>query len=150
MIRELNNISINNNEVKIKFLDNKLDNKLKVAIIDSGIDLNNPYFNKYSVKSYTYENEDFIECFEDNTMGNPHGTQVASLILKECNHIDLISVKILNENNKSSLKKLIKAIEFCIEQKVNIINFSLGIVTDRKKCSELEKICEKTKNKENK
>lgn len=142
MIRELNNISINNNEVKIRFLDNKLHNKLKVAIIDSGIDLNHQFFKKHSIKSYTYENENFIECFDDKTMGNNHGTHVASLILKECSYIDLISIKILGENNKSSLKKLIKSIEFCIYQNVNIINLSLGIVTDIKKCSKLEKICE--------
>ena len=137
---DIHDIQIKKDKIEVKFLDNSIE-RLKVGIIDSGIDLNNPFFEGHSIESYSYENDNFVKCYSDNTNGNSHGTEVASFILNECSYIDLLSIKILNDSNKSSQYKLIKAIKFCIEKKVNIINLSLGVVADIEKCTELKKIC---------
>ena len=48
---------------------------VKIAILDSGIDANHPYFNKKYISGYNFY--DSSNIYEDN---NGHGTQVASII----------------------------------------------------------------------
>ena len=74
---DLNNIYIKDiDNVNVEYLENK--KKLKVAVIDSGINLEHEFFTNYNIESYTYVNNSFIRCYEDNTDKNAHGTIVTS------------------------------------------------------------------------
>ena len=52
---DIHDIQIKKDKIEVKFLDNSTE-KLKVGIIDSGIDLNNPFFEGHSIESYSYAN----------------------------------------------------------------------------------------------
>lgn len=99
--------------------------KIKVAVIDSGIDLEDSYFDKYEICNY-YNGE--IYCNTSTCINNYHGTEVAKILLREAPNIDLVSIQILKENNHCSVLALGEAIKLCITLEVNIINMSLGII----------------------
>lgn len=99
---------------------------VKVAVIDSGVakhfDLN--------VK----QRINFVDG-EDEFDYNGHGTHVAGIIAALKNNkgvlgvapdVELYSVKVLNANGKGYMEDLVSAIEWCIENKMDIINLSLG------------------------
>lgn len=118
--------------------------RLVVSIIDSGIYLNNLFYTNSKILKLYYVNGEFICLDEIVEEKNQHGTIIASILMKEVDNIELLSIKVLNENNRTSLSKLIRAIEFCINYNVNIINISLGLVTNNpKKINMLYDICYK-------
>lgn len=117
-----------------------LKKKIKVAVIDSGIDMNNLFFKDKEIVCLKIEEDKIVEC---NTDTNGHGTLVASYILRECDNVDIISIQILNENNNSSVDKLIQAINYCIKNKIDIINLSLGMHIKSNKIEILRLACNK-------
>lgn len=106
---------------------------VKVAVMDSGIDVHNDLKTKKWV--------DFSEKVNgfkplDNT---GHGTNVAGVIGAQnnkygivgiANKADIYSVKVLNEKNSASISTVVKAIEWCIDNKMDVINMSFGIDRD--------------------
>lgn len=103
--------------------------KIKIAIIDSGIDTNNSYFDKYIKEGICiqYEKEQLIikKNFHDE---NGHGTLSASVILKECKEVQFYIIKIMNKYGVTNLEKLEYALEYLKETKIDIISLSLSIV----------------------
>lgn len=106
--------------------------KIRIAIIDSGIDTNNSYFSKYIYdgKCICYDGE---ECrikknFHDD---NGHGTLCASVILKECKDVQFYIIKIMNRYGVTNLKTLEYALEYLKKERINIISLSLSIVEGR-------------------
>lgn len=116
----------------IKFLDIQENIKynngasIKIAIIDSGIqehpDLEIKGGHSFIKNSKYYED------------GIGHGTTVAGVIGAKDNDVgiigvsnkaDIYSVKILDETGQGTYQNLIKAIQWCIDNKMNIINLSL-------------------------
>lgn len=105
--------------------------KIKVAIIDSGVD--------YSENVQIWESRDFITddpvttpLYEDRT---GHGTSVASLLAgtKEDgevkgidSNVQLYSARVLDENNQAPVSRVVSAIYWAMEKDVNIINISFG------------------------
>lgn len=58
-----------------------------------------------------------------------HGTTCAAIIKKYAHDAVLSSVKILNDNSHMGMKaQLITAINWCVENKINIVNLSLGTI----------------------
>lgn len=61
-----------------------------------------------------------------------HGTTCAAIIKKYTSDTMLSSVKILNKNTKRGMKaQFIRAIQWCMENKVHIVNLSLGSIDFR-------------------
>lgn len=115
---------------------------IKVALIDSGVDLNHyALFNRCISSIELLENKSgfyYRNCIDD---ANGHGTAIAGIIFDTCPEIEILSIKIFDENLRAAYSKLIEAIRFSINQKVSIINLSLGIKYSQN-ISELKKICE--------
>lgn len=108
------------------------DSKIKVAVLDSGIFPHNDLQGKI-VKAYnTFNNQPL-----DDEYG--HGTAVAGIITANDNdygitgvsqNIELYNVKVLDKNGKGKVENLIKGIEWCIAERVDIINISFGVQVD--------------------
>lgn len=113
---------------------------IKVAILDTGIDINHKQLNKYI-------NFDCSKSFIDKSLKDyhGHGTAIAGvkiydgLFNDEIKDIQLIIVKITNER-VFDIDIFIKAFEYVIELGVNIINLSLSIYNSKTKKRQKEKI----------
>lgn len=113
--------------------------KIKVAVIDSGIDPKDDFWKNIKFQNISIINGNVTSCKSTN---NLHGNDVAKIIYSECSNIELISIQILNKDNKGIVSDLICAIRFCICLKVEIINLSLGTVYDGKDIFALNEVCE--------
>lgn len=110
--------------------DNKYKGKgVKVAVIDSGIDTHD----ELNTKGWV-DFSDQVKGYKpiDNS---GHGTQTAGVISARINGIgmegiaskaEVYSVKILDSENKATISAVIKAIEWCIQNDIDIINMSFG------------------------
>lgn len=108
--------------------------KVKVAILDSGIYKEHEDLKDKVVKEYNAINpeEKIIDKYG-------HGTAIAGIIAASNNdkgivgvneNVELYDVKVLNDDGKGDINHLIDAIEWCIEQNIDIINISFGLQSD--------------------
>jgi uncharacterized NAD-dependent epimerase/dehydratase family protein len=113
---------------------------VKIAIIDSGFDKN------HNSNNITLKKDFFLNSHiaEDNLICKDyigHGTACAGIIIKKAPKAELIIIKIFDKELISTQELLISSINYAIEQKVNIINLSLGI-PDESNLEELYLICQ--------
>ena len=104
---------------------------IKVAVIDSGIDFTEE-LNVTGRKNVVDEGY-VVPLYEDIT---GHGTGIAGIIaaretgngIRGINpYCELYSVKILDDNNKAPMSRVIQAIYWCIENDIDIIHMSFGM-----------------------
>jgi subtilisin family serine protease len=111
-----------------------LGDSIKIAILDSGIDLHHADFENRIQPENT---KNFVNPNENVNDFNGHGTHVAGIIAgmrkdtKErygvAPNATLIIGKVLNNNGSTiSPKTILRAIEWAIEKGANIINMSFG------------------------
>ncbi|GFZ33311.1 hypothetical protein CSC2_38370 [Clostridium zeae] len=106
--------------------------KVSVAIIDDGI--NEEFYNVGYLKHNIEIKSDLavIVRKDYNKYLPSHGTTCAAIIKKYSKSAELSSIKILNDSTmKCEKKQLIKAIEWCVENHIKIINMSLGTIDYR-------------------
>ncbi len=104
--------------------------KVKVAVLDSGVDIVQG-IDLAGTVNLVPEEKEISPMFLDLT---GHGTGIASIIagtdeggVQGVNpNVDLYSVKVLDEENKAPLSRVIEGIYWCIENDINIINMSFG------------------------
>ncbi|URZ04323.1 S8 family serine peptidase [Clostridium felsineum] len=102
---------------------------MKIAIIDDGVNSSSDlYVEKMEQDLVVGDNlEIFIR--KDKSDRISHGTVCAAIIKKYIQNPCIISIKILDElTRKGNVNKLCRAIEWCIDNDVNIINLSNGSV----------------------
>ncbi len=117
---------------------------IKVAVIDSGINFSTD-LNVVARKNFIPEDERSV-LYEDPT---GHGTAVAGIIGALDNEegvtgvnpgVELYSARVLDEKLEAPVERIVEAIDWAIEQDVDIINMSFGI---SKNVAELEAAIEK-------
>lgn len=112
--------------------------------MDSGINKDHEDLEGLVVKEYNAisPNEPVIDDFG-------HGTAIAGIIGAQNNEVGIIgvspnvqiySVKVLDERGKGNIEALIRGVEWAIENKVNVINVSFGMSSNK---PELRKIIDK-------
>lgn len=120
------NIQLINKKNKYKSKD-----KIKVAILDSGIDFTEDIDVKKSINFVPEEETDF-SLFQDTT---GHGTSIAGIIAAGDNNIgisginenvELYSARILDDNNNAPISRVVQGIYWAIDNDVKIINISFG------------------------
>lgn len=108
--------------------------KVKIAILDSGIDYGNDIELAASITLVPGE-EEMSPLFMD---GSGHGNSVAGLIAALDNkqgitginpEAEIYSIRVLDNNNQAPVSRVIEGIYMAIEQNVNIINLSFGMNT---------------------
>lgn len=106
--------------------------KIKVAVLDSGVDDFNDLELSGSINLIPGE-EEVLPLFWDVT---GHGSGVAGIIAAEKNdvgitgiapEVELYAAKVLDEKNQAPVSRVIEGIYWAIENKVNIINMSFGM-----------------------
>ena len=117
---------------------------VKVAVIDNGV-------KKITDKLNVAGGFDFINnsstSYLDNITDN-HGTYVGSVIAgKSCGiapFVDLYSLKVKIDGSEDSYNQLIKALDWCLDNKIDIVNISFGFTSLTKdKLEALELKCKK-------
>lgn len=109
------------------------NDKVKVAILDSGIDYANDIEIEKSINLVS--DEEISPLFIDIT---GHGSSVAGIIAAQDNdegitginpNVQIYSAKVLDDDNTAPVSRVIEGIYWAIEQDVNIINISFGTST---------------------
>lgn len=103
---------------------------ITIAIIDTGCCINHPDLKNNIIESRNFTTENTVED------GSGHGTHVAGIVASN-GHIKgvapnskLLILKVLESNGNGNLENVVNAINYAIDQKVNIINLSLGCKVD--------------------
>lgn len=106
-----------------------MDNdKVKVAIIDSGIDRNINNLRDFVKYETAYKINEYGQVVENDDMSikHQHGTAIALVIKQLCSNVEFYSMNIFDENLLSDGRVLLHSIEKAIELKPDIIHLSLG------------------------
>lgn len=107
---------------------------IKMAIIDTGIELSHPDLSLNIKGGYNA-----IDPRKSANDDNGHGTHVAGITAALNNSIgvvgagyntDLYAVKVLNRNGSGFLSDIIEGIDWAIQNKMQVINMSLGTRSD--------------------
>lgn len=126
-----------------KELDGSNQKKLKVAIMDSGINKSHPDLNIPEENSMN-----FVEPDEKVIDDFGHGTAVAGIIAAQNNtigiqgispNVEIIDLKVLDEKGTGSIDDFIEAIEWSIANEINVINVSFGFLTENERLKEVIK-----------
>lgn len=107
---------------------------VKVAILDTGIDLNHA-----DLQNNIRGNVNMINPRKSGDDDNGHGTHVAGIVAAADNAIGVIgvgpeiylyAVKVLGKNGSGWLSDIIEGLDWCINNKMQVINMSLGASSD--------------------
>ena len=108
---------------------------VKVAVVDSGVDAEHPLVRR--VDQYIAVDRDdasetgirFVPGPHADLFG--HGTACAAIIRQLAPSVELVSVRVLREDLKGSAAAFADAVDWCIEQRVHIINLSMSTASER-------------------
>ncbi len=113
-------------------LATNLGDGIKVAVIDTGVDLQHPAFQGGFVPAsemWDYVGNDAIPQ-EEGVLGTDaafgHGTSVAGIILQIAPKAKILPLRVLSPNGSGDVLNVAAAINRAIQANVNIINLSLG------------------------
>ena len=101
---------------------NEGDNAVKIAILDSGIDYCSSV--RLSGSINLVEEECDLPAYMNDMTG--HGTAVASILRKIDNNAEIYSVRVLNADDYTDLNTVIKGLQWCVDNEIDIINISFG------------------------
>lgn len=107
-----------------------MNKKINIAIVDDGVNYNQLIFsNKPTYNLEVTENLKIKKRRKFFQLGLSHATICAGIINKYCSGIVINSIKVLSsENRKGNIDQLIKALYWCAENNIDIVNLSLGSV----------------------
>ena len=102
---------------------------INVAIIDDGINQNLYAIGKLNHNIQITHELHIHERVEYDPFLPSHGTTCAAVIKKYALDAILSSVKILNDDSNKGMKtQLIRALEWCVENDIRLVNLSLGTI----------------------
>lgn len=108
---------------------------IKIAVLDTGADLNHPLLaGRLDIsKSLDYIDGDTIPAEEEALFGPSmygHGTAVTGLILQVAPNATIMPYRVLDTDGVGNLSKVVQALGRAVDAGANIINLSLGSETN--------------------
>ena len=101
------------------------DQRVRVAVIDSGVDAGHPHIGTLAGGVSVAIDGSLHEGFSDQ-LG--HGTAVMAAIQEKAPEADYFAVRIFERALTTSAEALRAALDWCLEQRMDVINMSLGTV----------------------
>jgi subtilisin family serine protease len=117
-----------------------MNRPVRIGVLDSGVCRTHPHVGKI-VDGITITADGAIAGYEDN-LG--HGTAVAAIIHHLNPDADLVAVKIFDGKLATSLRTVIRAIDWCLDHDIQAINLSLGTLNSEYR-SAFEEAVERTR-----
>jgi len=125
---------------------------VRVAILDTGCDLNHPDLRDRIVASTDFSGKGSVQD------GNGHGTHVAGIVAGsgEASHgkyrgvapaVDLYIAKVLDDQGNGRMSDVMAGLDWAIEQKAQVINLSLGSDVNCDGTDALSETCDAAVNK---
>jgi hypothetical protein len=106
--------------------------KISVAVIDDGINEDLYDLGKLEHNIKIKSDLSVVQRESYNTFLLSHGTNCAGIIKKYAGNVGFSSIKVLNDSTmKGEKRQLIKAIDWCVENNIKIVNMSLGSIDFR-------------------
>ena len=120
------------------FIGSVPHSKVRVAVIDSGVDIEQPDLQKALNKSKSYD-ETIDSSIDEYIEDCDHGTSVCGIIAAQANNgigtagvagkgslIDLVAIRAGDDTNGISSDDLVDAVKRCMKMGVKVINMSIG------------------------
>ena len=95
---------------------------LKIAVIDTGINASHPHICAPTHAVNFDPEETSSSC--DDVLG--HGTAVTAAIQEKAPHADYYILKLFDKSLRTTGRRLLRAIEWTIEHRMDVVNLSLG------------------------
>lgn len=113
----------------------ELGRGVKVAVIDTGIDLNHPLLRGRidTVGAWDYVGGDAIPQEELPVSGvrkYGHGTAVSGVVLQVAPNAEILPLRVLNPNGRGQMSRVLQAMDRAVASGARVINLSLGSDTD--------------------
>lgn len=96
---------------------------IRIAMLDSGVFVNHPHIARPVSGGITMTPDGISAGYED-TLG--HGTAVCALMQAMAPDAEVYSVKVFDRRLATTASIVVRAIEWCLEQRIDIVNLSLG------------------------
>lgn len=120
--------------------------KIKVAVVDTGVDTNHEYLKNNVVGGISFNSKDgYIITSEDYEDQNGHGTSCASIIKKEFEDVEIFAIKALDNLGRTNIQILEESLKYILGTDIKIVNLSLSVM-ESELVRDLYKICEDLKN----
>lgn len=126
---------------------NRGSRKITVAVIDTGVDYNHPSLSSNMIPGYDFHQNDSDPMDITGSQNPGHGTHCAGIIgatgvveggtIGMSPEVSILPVRFLGENGGGDLNNGIKAIDFAISKKVDVISASWGAAVSRSQAQPL-------------
>ena len=115
---------------------------MRIAIIDSGIDSNHKRLKDCDCKGISLDLEPSgkLKIGDDYNDRIGHGTGIAAIIHRIVPSAVLMAVKVFHQDLIATERHLCESLKWCLDNDVDIINLSLGILT-QSPSEELYRLC---------
>lgn len=117
-----------------------------VAVLDTGIDPNHPYFAGRLVAGRDFVDDDWdptdpgsVVASAQRPRASGHGTHISGIILRMAPNSQIMPVRVLDENGRGSSFVIAYAIEWAVAQGADVINLSLGTEYESKVLADVVK-----------
>ena len=101
---------------------------IRIATIDSGVALRHPHLGPVSDGASVYEDGTVRVGLDQAVDQIGHGTAVMAAIQEKAPGADYVAVRIFHDRLRANAATLLRAIGWCIEKRIDVVNLSLGTV----------------------